>query len=84
MPMNYKMEMTSELKAEIDQERKDFPLGGGKHTFIFTISMRGDGCDYSSDSTPYKVKAYDLVDAIKQLSERPFVDWMEDLVEGEN
>jgi hypothetical protein len=65
------------------QERKDHPLGGGKHTFKITVVMRGDGADYEGRITTVTEKAYSLRDALKQAIERPLKDWFEDDIREE-
>lgn len=60
------------------QERRDFPLGGGKHTFRVSVVMRGDGANYEGTLTTVTEKAYNLHDALCQAAERPLGDWFED------
>lgn len=63
------------LQEQIIQERADFPLGGGKHTFVISVNMRGSGCDWSDDLEPVTVQAYSLFAALQMAAARPFPDW---------
>lgn len=69
---------TVRCAEQVAQERADFPLGGGKHTFTISVNMRGSGCDWSDDLVPVTVQAFSLVAALQLAIERPFGEWMDD------
>lgn len=60
------------------QERKDHPLGGGKHTFKISVVIRGSGADYEGVLTTVEEKAFNLRDALQQAAARPMRDYFED------
>jgi hypothetical protein len=51
---------------------------GDRHTFTVSVRLRGAHSDYHSDLVPQVIEAYNLVDALRLASERPFHYWFEE------
>ena len=57
--------------------------GDTRHYFTVSVTIRGAGADYTSDPCVVEERAYNLRDAVRQASERPFKDWFAVEIEEE-